>query len=109
MAYIFGLIIVALFFGVMHFYTELNAKQKTTATIVVLLFVMSAIFYNLMQSAKADHVRTVMLHFNQGKKIKCGDLDVTKINFSLSEGTQTFIGKPESTHAGKMIQASECE
>jgi len=108
-AYILGLLIVGLFFTVMHFYTELNAKQKLTATIVVLLFVMGAIFYNTLQSAKADHIRAVMLHFNQGKNIKCDEIDVTKINFTLSIGTQTFIGKPESTHAGKMIQASGCE
>lgn len=109
MAYILGLVVVGLFFAVMHFFTELNAKQKVTATVLVLLFVMSAIFYNLMQSTKADHVRAVMLHFNQGKNIKCGDIDVSKINFTLSIGTQTFIGKTESRHAGKMIQASGCE
>jgi len=109
MAYLLGLFVVGLFFGVMHFFTELKAKQKVTATILVLLFVMGAIFYNMMQSSKAEHVRTVMLHFNQGKNIQCGEIDVTKINFTLSVGTQIFIGKPESTHAGKMIQASGCE
>jgi len=108
-AYLLGLLIVGLFFGVMHFFTELNTRQKTTATLLVLLFVMGAIFYNLLQSAKADHVRKVMRHFNQGKSVHCGDINVTKSNFSLSIGTQIFIGKTESPHAGKMIQASGCE
>ena len=109
MAYILGLVIVGLFFGVMHFFTELNAKQKMIATLLVLSFVMGALFYNSLQSQKAEQVRDVMLRYNQGKNIKCNDLDVTKINFSLSVGTQTFIGRQESTHAGKMVSASECE
>ena len=109
MAYLLGLVVVGLFFAVMHFFTELNAKQKVTSTILVLLFVMGAIFYNLMQSAKADHLRAVMLHYNQGKEVKCGEVEVSKDNFTLSIGTQTFIGRTESAHAGKMIQASGCE
>ena len=109
MAYILGLVVVALFFGVMHFFTELNVKQKITATLLVLAFVMGALFYNNLQKTNAEHVRDVMLRYNQDKNIRCGDLDVTKINFSLSVGTQTFIGRQESTHAGKMVAASECE
>jgi len=109
MAYIIGLVIVGLFFGVMHFYTELDVKQKLTSTVVVAAVIMGAIFFNMMQSAKAEHVRDVMLRYNQGQNLRCGDLDVTKINFSLSVGTQTFIGRRESTHSGKMVAASECE
>jgi|LGOV01.1.fsa_nt_gb hypothetical protein len=109
MAYIFGLVIVALFFGVMHFYTELNVRQKVIATLLVLSFVMGALFYNNLQSENAEHVRDVMLRYNQGENLQCGDLDVTKTNFSLSVGTQTFIGRQESSYAGKMVSASDCE
>ncbi len=109
MAYILGLVIVALFFGVMHFFTELNVKQKVTATVLVLTFIMGALFYNSLQNAKAEQVRDVMLRYNQGKSLKCGDLDVSKNDFSLSVGTQTFIGRPESAQAGMMVAASECE
>ena len=109
MAYIFGLVIVTLFFGVMHFYTELNVKQKLTSTIVVATVILGAIFYNMMQSAKAEHVRDVMLRYNQGQNLTCGELDVTKTDFSLSVGTQIFIGRQASSHAGKMVAASECE
>ena len=109
MAYILGLVIVALFFGVMHFFTELDVKQKMTATVLVLVFIMGALLYNNLQNSNAEHVRDVMLRYNQGENLRCGDLDVTKITFSLSVGTQTFIGRQESTHAGKMVAASECE
>ena len=109
MAYLFGLLIVALFFGVMHFFTELNVKQKLVATLLVLAFVMGALFYNNLQNNDAEHVRDVMLRYNQDQTLQCRDLTVSKADFSLSVGTQTFIGRPQSIHAGKMVTASECE
>ena len=109
MAYLYGLIVVGLFFGVMHFYTELDTRQKMSATVFVLVFVMGAIFYNLLQRQKAEHLRGVILHFNQGKALQCGAVTVSKADFTLSEGTQTFIGKKEGVHAGRMLQASGCE
>lgn len=109
MAYIFGLIITALFFGVMHFFTELNIKQKVVSTLLVLSFVMGALYYNSLQNEEAEHLRDVMLRYNQEKNLQCSDVNVTKANFSLSVGTQTFLGRKESAHAGKMIPASACE
>lgn len=109
MAYLFGLLVVALFFGVMHFFTELNVKQKLVATLLFLAFVMGALFYNTLQNNNAAHVRDVMLRYNQEQTLQCSGLEVSKADFSLSVGTQTFIGRPESRHAGKMVTASECE
>lgn len=109
MAYLFGLFIIALFFGVMHFYTELSSKQKLTSTILAFALVMGAILFNAQQSAQAEHVRAVMLSYKQGKSLNCNDLNVSQKNFTLSIGTQTFIGRPEGEHAGKMISARACE
>jgi len=109
MAYIFGLGIVLLFFGVMHFFTELKTKEKVVATVALLSFVMGALFYNALQSAQADHVRDVMLRYKQGKTLECGALQVTNKSFTLSIGTQTFIGRAEGTHADQMVAAKGCE
>lgn len=109
MAYIYGLLIVFLFFGVMHFFTELTLRQKTTTTLLLLLFVTAALYYNALQDNKAAHLRDVMLRFNQNKSLTCGTLEVNSTNFTLSVGTQTFIGKEKSDYAGKMVTASECE
>jgi c-di-AMP phosphodiesterase-like protein len=109
MAYIYGLIIVGLFFTVMHFFTELDLKQKMGATVLILLFVMGALYYNALQDEKAEHVRDVMLRFNQGKSLQCDGLEVDKNNFSLSVGTQTFIAREQTPYSGKMVAASECE
>ncbi len=109
MAYLFGLIIVALFFGVMHYFTELNSRQKTISTLLVLAFIMGALYYNHLQNENAAHLRDVMLRYNQGKTLQCGGLSVARENYSLSIGTQTFIGREGSDEAGKMVPASECE
>ncbi|MDA3946999.1 MAG: hypothetical protein PF439_10015 [Helicobacteraceae bacterium] len=109
MAYILGLVIVTLFFGVMHFFTELDVKQKIISTLLVLSFIMGALFYNTLQNKNAAQVRDVMLRYNQGQNVQCGNYDVSKSTFSLSEGTQTFIGRKESSHAGEMVSASDCE
>ena len=109
MAYIYGLAVVGLFFAVMHFYTELSVQQKINATLIVFVLVMGATFYNILQSEKADHVRDVLLRFNQGKEIQCGDIIVDQQDFTLSIGTQAFIGEQSSPHAGKILLASECE
>lgn len=109
MRYLLGIIVVLLFFGVMHFFTELNVKQKIYATTMVSLFVVGAIFYNFLQAQESAHVKSVMLQFNQGKNLRCQGVYVNKINYTLSVGTQVFIAKEEREYAGKIISASECE
>jgi len=109
MAYIYGLLVVLLFFGVMHFFTELTLRQKAITTVLLLLFVTAALYYNTLQESKEVHVRDVMLRFNQEKSLSCGTLEVNSTNYTLSVGTQTFIGKRKSAYAGKMVMASECE
>ena len=109
MAYIFGLLIVVIFFSVMHFFTELKAKEKVIATVVVLSFVMGAVFYNALQSAEAEHLRDVMLRYKQGKSLECGTLKVSNKDFTLSIGTQTFLGRKNSKFIGQMVAAKECQ
>jgi len=109
MAYIYGVVVVALFFGVMHFFTALNFKEKVTATLLTLIFVMGALYYNAVQDKDAAYVRDVMLRFNQGQSLDCAGEEVNSTNYTLSVGTQTFIGRKESSASGKMVVASDCK
>jgi hypothetical protein len=109
MAYIYGLLVVALFFGVMHFFTALNFKEKVTATFLTMIFVMGALYYNTVQDENAAHTRDVMLRFNQGQSLDCNGVEVNSTNFSLSVGTQTFIGRKEGRASGTMVVASDCK
>ena len=109
MAYLYGLIIVGLFFGVMHFFTELNLSQKLQASLLVVVIISGAIFYNHLQQERAAHLRQILLDFEQGKEVRCQGYSVNNKTFTLSIGTQTFIAKKESKNVGVMLAASECE
>jgi len=109
MAYIAGLVIVGLFFLVLHYFTELNKNQKIIITIVVLSVVLGAIAFNIYSNTQRDKMLNVVIKFNQGKTVKCNGVDVNNTNYTISIGTYTFIGKENTPNYGQMISASTCE
>ncbi len=109
MAYIAGLVIVGLFFLVIHYFTELTRMQKSVVTGVALLFVLFALAFNSYADTQRDKMLDVVTKFNQNGTLKCDTLDVNNTNFTLSVGTYTFIGKEKTPFNGQMISASKCE
>ena len=109
MAYILGLTVVALFFLSMHYFTELNKKQKTIITAVILVIILSAIAFNTYSSTQRDNMMNVVTAFNQNKTVQCNGVDINNKLFDLSTGTFTFIGKKDTPNYGQMISASSCE
>jgi len=107
-AYIAGLVIVGLFFLVLHYYTELKKSQKVLVTAVVLTLIISAIAFNKYQNIQRDSMLNIVLKFNQGSTIMCEDIEVNSKNFTLSIGTYTFIGKKDTKNYAKMIAVSSC-
>ncbi|MEA1955615.1 MAG: hypothetical protein U9N02_03875 [Campylobacterota bacterium] len=109
MAYILGIIIVSLLFLSLHYFTELNKKQKSIISIVVLLIILSAIAFNTYSTSQREKMLNAVTKFNQHKTIQCKGISVNDKNFTISIGTYTFIGKKDSENFGQMISASECE
>ena len=109
MAYIIGLVLVGLFFAVMHYFTELTKSQKSTATAVIFTVILSAILYNAYTESKQEKMMQVVIKYNQGKTVSCNGEDVNSSTHSLSVGTYTFIGLPNTPNYGQMISASTCE
>ncbi len=109
MAYLAGIIVVALFFLALHYFTELTHKQKALISVAVLSIIFLAIAFNKYSDAKSQKVLDAVMKFQQNGTIKCGGVDVNSTNFSLSVGTYTFIGKKETPFFGQMISASTCE
>lgn len=109
MAYIFGLILVGLFFIALNYFTELNKSQKFTVTGVALAIILSAITYNKYNQAQGDILLQVVTKFEQGKSVYCQGKEVNTTNYDLSVGTYTFIGREKTPHYGEMISASSCE
>jgi hypothetical protein len=107
-AYLFGLIVIALLLVVLHYFTELNAGQKGGTVLALALLIGGAIAYNNYTNAQSAHVRDIELRYNQGETIVCDGVDVNASNFSYSVGTQTFIGKEGSGHYNRMFHANGC-
>jgi len=108
MAYIFGLVIVGIFFLALHYFTEIPRNQKIIVTIVIFSIILSAIAFNKYSSQQREAMLKVVTSFNQGKSVNCNKIEVNKTNYTLSIGTYTFIGKEKTPFYGEMISASEC-
>jgi len=109
MAYIAGLVIVGFFFLALHYFTELTKSQKATVTAFVLAIVLGAIAFNTYSYSQRDKMMSVVTKYKQNKTVKCNGIDVNKTNYSLSEGTYTFIGKENTPNYAQMISVSDCE
>jgi len=108
-AYITGVVVVALFFLVLHYFTELSTHQKTLVTAIVLAIMLFAIAFNKYTSSQREKMLNVVMKFNQHKTVTCDSIYVNDKNYTLSIGTYTFIGKENTPHYGQMISASTCQ
>ena len=109
MAYIFGLIVVGIFFLALHYYTELTHSQKLGVTAAFLTFVIGAVAYNAYTSSQREKMLEVVTKFQQNKTVLCGTKEVNSSNYDLSIGTYTFIGREKTPFYGEMISATNCE
>jgi len=108
-AYIISLVVLALIFLAMHYFTELAKLHKITITSLLFVVIYSAIAYNTYSSEQSKKLLNTITKFKQGKTLKCFNKDVNQTHYSLSVGTYTFIGKKETPYYGEMISASECQ
>ncbi|PHS58289.1 MAG: hypothetical protein COB17_03450 [Sulfurimonas sp.] len=109
MAYLAGLIIVAIFFIVLQYFTELTKIQKFIVSAVILSIILSAIAYNKNNTSNRENMLNVVTKYKQNKSVKCNGTEVNNTNYTLSIGTYTFIGKENTENYGKMISVSNCE
>ncbi|MEA1919240.1 MAG: hypothetical protein U9N52_05320 [Campylobacterota bacterium] len=109
MSYLLGLGAVGIFFLVLHNFTELDHKQKGGATAVLLGLIIGMYVFNLYSDGQRNHVTNIVLEYQQKKTLTCKGIDVNITNFSYSVGTQTFIGRENTPHYGRLISATECE
>ncbi|MCD6258193.1 MAG: hypothetical protein J7J31_01195 [Helicobacteraceae bacterium] len=109
MAYIIGLIVVALFFLSLHYFTELTRSQKITISLLTLSIIVAAIAYNSYSAQQRESIMQTVTKFEQNKTVRCEGIDVNSTNFTLSTGTYTFIGKKDSPYYGQMVSASKCQ
>ena len=109
MAYLAGIVLLIFLFVVLHRFTELKLKEKLGVTFVLAFFILGAYLFNKGNEARRLHLEKVLLDFTHGKTIVCDDFEVHNSEFSYSSGTQTFLGKKESTQNGRIISLDLCQ
>ena len=109
MAYLLWFGIVALVFALMHYFTELSARQKGIISLIVTLFVAGAVVYNIRSDAERAHVTQIELKYRHGETIRCQGVDVNDSEFSYSDGTQSFVGNKGTRHYQQIFNVRECE
>ncbi len=109
MDYLAGLVVAGLLFLSLHYFTELNKSQKINTSLFVLILILLAVAYNSYNEKQRDKMLEAVLHYKQGKTIRCNGEDINSSTYSLSIGTYTFIGKKETPNYAEMISASSCQ
>lgn len=109
MAYIYGIIVIGLFFAALHYFTDLTLSQKWWVTTIVLSILAIAIMFNTYNDQESQKTRAVTTKFLQGKSVECNSIIVSQELYTLSVGTYTFIGKENTSNAGQMISAIDCQ
>jgi len=108
MAYIIGLLVIALLFIALHYFTETTKQQKIFITVIFFLTVLGAIAFNSYTEYQRKNMLNIVMEFNQNKTVHCNGFDINNSNFTLSIGTYTFIGKENSQYFGEMVGVVEC-
>ncbi|MDF1877830.1 hypothetical protein JHD47_08385 [Sulfurimonas sp. SAG-AH-194-L11] len=109
MTYIFGLVIIGLFFLALHYFTEFDHMQKIYIVIIVLSILSVAVMYNEYNKQENQKMLDAVLKYKQGQTIKCDGKDVNSTHYTLSIGTYTFIGRKNTPNYSEMISASTCQ
>jgi len=109
MTYIYGIIVIGLFFAALNYFTDLDHTQKWWVITTVLAILSIAVMFNTYTEQENQKTRDIATKFNQSKMITCGTQELNNTNYTLSIGTYTLIGKENTSNAGEMISLSNCE
>lgn len=109
MTYLLGIVLTLILFSAFYFFTEIALKQKLTVFGSFTILILSAIYFNNLETIKRDKISNIVILFQQGKNIQCNTTEVNSSNFTLSVGTFTFIRKRKTPYFGQMFSLSKCE
>lgn len=109
MNYLYIVAVIGLLYLAMHYFTEMAQRQKLGVIALLLVIVAAAALYNRSVTRDQAYVRQMILNFNQHFTLECNGVEVSDKAFTLSVGTQSFIGNEGTEHAGEIYPAAECE
>jgi len=108
MGYWLWLSVVIVIFGIMHYFTELDLRQKALISAIAALAVIGAIIYNIKSDQEREQITKIELKYRHGESVICQGTEVNGSTFSYSDGTQSFIGNKGTTHYQQIFNLREC-
>ena len=82
---------------------ELGKKTKPFFGILLVIFIVLAVFFEFENTQKS-HLRTdIIVAFNQNKNILCKDINISKAYFNYEFGTGSFISKDNNQSFNSLI------
>ncbi|EAI7922827.1 hypothetical protein CRG14_01000 [Campylobacter coli] len=82
---------------------KLGKKTKPFFGILLVIFIVSAVFFEFENTQKS-HLRTdIIVAFNQNKNILCKDINISKAYFNYEFGTGSFISKDNNQSFNSLI------
>ncbi|WP_170018607.1 hypothetical protein [Campylobacter sp. RM16190] len=84
-------LLVVLLFSIKH--ESLNMRAKILLTIAISIVCAAACFYQFEFENRQAKSQEILTLFNQGKVLKCGDIEVTNSKFNYEFGTSSFVAK----------------
>lgn len=109
MGYLYALAFLALLFALLHYFTELNGKQKALVIFFLATAILGAYLYNIYANKEQERILQIVRDFQNGKNLTCKGKDVNSSFYTLSVGTYTFIGKENTSANADMVSVSSCQ
>lgn len=103
----FGIVIAL--FVIMHYFTELNGRQKGVISLIAAVLIAGAIAYNIQSDREREQVSAIELKYQRGETVVCQGTEINSTTFSYSVGTQSFVGNKGTPHFQQIYNVRECE
>lgn len=84
-------LLIALLFSIKH--ESLTTKAKILLTIAISFVFAAAYFYQSELENTQAKSQEILTLFNQGKILKCGEIEVSNTKFNYEFGTSSFVAK----------------
>ncbi len=108
MGYVYVLAIILVLGFVLHYFTLIPIKQKIIILTIVLAITAGAVAYNNHTKQQEQKILDIVTRFKQGKTIQCQEGNISTKYYTLSLGTFTFIGKPNTPYFDQMVNIQSC-
>lgn len=116
MGYVIFILILLLLIAFIITFTQgkenVSRKSKLIFALSAFLLVALIAIYNYLQDKKSEEISLLRDAFLQGKSLECKIQSqlytITKDTFNFSNGTMSFLGKPNTEFNHLIIPLQEC-